>query len=461
MAASPLGLERRNVVDYVYSVDGDAIILGVRRLVTEIDFKRKLAVIVKRDVIVQSGTYPLSHYPSAVWPNIACLLGCDYIARVQGIGAITLFKTILPRWNGKEITVHIVSTTLNALTRNKVPIGYETQYSKAVNLYRFCPVLDDKGAISPLNPLPENGDWKELIGFDPHGTLAIEPRRYLDCRAFRSASFFTADGGALPAFNVPTYSLEDNPEVSCLVPLPVFAKIDFHQRPLSCLHSTVLQGFLLSRFGHTFAVDRVQLEEIARCAIDIRKKVLGPEIAPKQISEWEVSEVLTPKSPESGWLNRYQAYRCIKEKLKIRDDSIQKFYPKKNESNRNRALELVKNGNVTVTVCYQVCLAKDGSNVYLFKLICIPSVKTTAISANENNNREVDGYRVFMAFDAEGEILAYPYSCCGCYDGRGFCSHLLAMLFAFGEIKRCHNMNFFLKGLAESSDLNTRNTNPY
>jgi len=24
-------------------------------------------------------------------------------------------------------------------------------------------------------------------------------------------------------------------------------------------------------------------------------------------------------------------------------------------------------------------------------------------------------------------VLPYPFSCCGCYDGRGFCSHMLGL----------------------------------
>ena len=88
-------LEREGALDFVYSSDGDAIILGIKRLITNIDFKKENCVIVERDGLVKSGKFPLCQYPFSMWPNIACLLSCDYIARVHGTGAITLFNKIL------------------------------------------------------------------------------------------------------------------------------------------------------------------------------------------------------------------------------------------------------------------------------------------------------------------------------------------------------------------------------
>ena len=42
-------------------------------------------------------------------------------------------------------------------------------------------------------------------------------------------------------------------------------------------------------------------------------------------------------------------------------------------------------------------------------------------------------YTVFIAFGKGSDktvLLNYPYSCCGCYDGRKICSHILAVIFA-------------------------------
>jgi hypothetical protein len=71
-------------------------------------------------------------------------------------------------------------------------------------------------------------------------------------------------------------------------------------------------------------------------------------------------------------------------------------------------------------------------------------MKALAISANEDNTKEVEGYRIYLAFDVNtGGVLGYPFSCCGCYDGRTFCSHLLAKLLAFRQVQRCTSIEAF------------------
>ncbi len=71
-------------------------------------------------------------------------------------------------------------------------------------------------------------------------------------------------------------------------------------------------------------------------------------------------------------------------------------------------------------------------------------MKTTAILANEDNTKEADGYRVYLAFDGgTGKVLGYPFSCCDCYNGRNFCSHLPAKLLAFRQVQLCNLIEAF------------------
>ena len=102
---------------------------------------------------------------------------------------------------------------------------------------------------------------------------------------------------------------------------------------------------------------------------------------------------------------------------------------------------------LTTSLYYQHCHStKDTTEVFLFKSICIPSMKTKVVSADESNDTEEDGYQLFMVFDASGgEVLPYPFTCCGCYDGRTFCSHLLAQLLAFWQIQRCNSWAAFVE----------------
>ena len=71
-------------------------------------------------------------------------------------------------------------------------------------------------------------------------------------------------------------------------------------------------------------------------------------------------------------------------------------------------------------------------------------MKTEVVSANEGEEAtKQSGYTVYLAFDSSGCLLEYPFSCCGCYDGRGCCSHQLAELVLFRLIQRAPSQAVF------------------
>jgi hypothetical protein len=133
----------------------------------------------------------------------------------------------------------------------------------------------------------------------------------------------------------------------------------------------------------------------------------------------------------------------------IKNYTVARFYPKKNEHNRDRALLLIKGGNIDICgTKFKRCRSRaDPSKlVSLFCCHCIPSQKTEAVSANEEGDlkKKRENYTVYLAFCAStGHVLGYPYSCCGCYDGRGFCSHLLATLCVFRLVQNCVSKDVF------------------
>ncbi len=88
----------------------------------------------------------------------------------------------------------------------KVPIDYDEQYQKAVNIFRNCPIIDSNGILSRLNPMPKNIPWQKLIGFDPYSVLRFLPGRFQVCALFDGFSFITHDRSSLLTFLVPTYT---------------------------------------------------------------------------------------------------------------------------------------------------------------------------------------------------------------------------------------------------------------
>lgn len=163
----------------------------------------------------------------------------------------------------------------------------------------------------------------------------------------------------------------------------------------------------------------------------MKKPVLHPDLVPKEIDKWTVDGAFKTIDGE-GWRSGY--FKMLRSLEPIGDSDFDKFYPIRNEHNRERAMLLVKGGNfVTESILYRLVLAKsDDSPKVLYKCLCVPSQKSSVKSANvKEHTKEEDGYHVFLCFDYDKykprKILPYPYSCCGCYDGRNssLCSHLL------------------------------------
>jgi len=70
-------------------------------------------------------------------------------------------------------------------------------------------------------------------------------------------------------------------------------------------------------------------------------------------------------------------------------------------------------------------------------------MKTKVTSENLEDDGNKEGYTVFLCFEYNDELstdewisLPYPFSCCGCYDGHQFFSHLLALLLMCQLIQR-------------------------
>ena len=84
-------MESENIISAVMTTDGDAIILGAKTVLFDVDFnKKKWKVYRQHDLI--AGNSPLSAYDPKNWPAIACMLGSDYHARIPDVGYKRVFK---------------------------------------------------------------------------------------------------------------------------------------------------------------------------------------------------------------------------------------------------------------------------------------------------------------------------------------------------------------------------------
>lgn len=165
--------------------------------------------------------------------------------------------------------------------------------------------------------------------------------------------------------------------------------------------------------------------------IKSRDIVLHPDKIPPQIERWIVNEVIEFMQEEE-WTADY--YETLSNIALIDGRQMSRFYPKGTEHNITRARLLLKSGNFLIkTIHTRVCQDKKNKiRKLLWRCDCIPSQKTEVDSANVEKRSKQDRYTIFVCFEYnimltknEYVVLPYPFSSSGCYDGRGFCSHML------------------------------------
>jgi hypothetical protein len=259
----------------------------------------------------------------------------------------------------------------------------------------------------------------------------------------------------------------------------VFAILDFTIFPLKCCPNEILLSFVVAHGVRSLADN--ERSTLERKVQELEgKTVVPPSRVPIQIRKWSVVEQLEPVDGED-WTND-NWFTIVKSMLlPIVPAHFAQFYPNGDESILNRAAHLFDHGNYDIsTISSRACLSrKDGSSKLLFRCVCLPSQKsdnkskaskkkatssgsdtgtgigpsTDAPNFYDEDDDEESGYLVYLCFDSHEscDILDFPYSCCGCPNGRGFCSHCLGLLLLFHVIQtEATNLNEFSSVYPES-----------
>ncbi len=436
-------LERSGEIHAIIGIDSDLVPLGGSKILVDVKFNQRTPSchLFERDVDLFEGPFgeSLRLYENNL-PEIASFLGCDYVKKANRVGLKTLFTSYIPEFFATQ------AEDRKAFLDKRNIDG--TQFLKSVNLFRHCPVLrkicdaelSNNFDLVPLNALAPStnspSQWAILIGFDPTSLLKMPPDQYADAAHFLTSSFQHPDGQPLDAFDIPTYSQQENASVPVGTRLPNFARIDFEAIPMPCVPGDMLTQFASARGIDTTLFDsREGLEKAIREYLHGPSStcLIHPDDVPTQIDRWVAAEVLDPIEGED-WKDYYEAITTL---ARIDDSIIKEYYPMGNEHNRYRAFLLFQGGNLLVreTMAVRLCTDKQKSQKLLVRCDCIPSMKTEVRSENIDDMRARNGYVVFLCFEydtnksqEDRKPLSYPYSCCGCYDGRTMCSHLLALL---------------------------------
>ena len=424
-------LEKDGIINAIVSIDGDCVVLGAKRVIFSLDYKREMYR--EYNLNTALGKYELSKYPVSSWPFIACVLGTDYVENIKNLGPVTAIKIFEEmkesnEWSFFKLRVLVATKKYRGVT---VPDESHWQQMKSsANLMRYAPVRNDSDSITPLNTMSSETDtWSELIGFDPELPASIN---VLLAKKMQFQSFID-NGRSLDNFDEQLYSLHDN-KIALGLPLPPFAKTNKY---FCSMPDIVLRSYVAARMGYADE-DREKLTEYA---IEFRRQcrgILEPSKVPLQESNWVISEVLQVKDGAADW-DFMHIYDVINDNGKVRiieDSDIEKHYVHGNEHNPERAMLLLQGGNVLYKSIkwQQMETIADKKEIYVIRAMVVPSMKTSVLNANVSTPGEMKkSYTVFIAFGKGSDktvLLNYPYSCCGCYDGRKICSHILAVIFA-------------------------------
>ena len=113
-----------------------------------------------------------------------------------------------------------------------------------------------------------------------------------------------------------------------------------------------------------------------------------------------------------------------------------------NENNRNRAENLLRSCSVLCSsIKYINCQSRIELNKHVLMIktnVELSMKKKVVNSSMDIKDKNYECYTAFLSFDAATKkLLSYPHSMCACYDGRHFCSDLLAFLFHIRYAQRC------------------------
>ena len=135
----------------------------------------------------------------------------------------------------------------------------------------------------------------------------------------------------------------------------------------------------------------------------------------------------------------------------ITDDLIHSIFPRRNENNRNRAIQIVKVGSMQHSTLEHTNIASildSELQIILFRISVTPSMKTKVRNeASESETDEFDeNYAVCLEFEfLTKKLLCYPYSECGYCDGIHACSCIIGFLIFIRYVQNVILIETFLK----------------
>ena len=284
-----------------------------------------------------------------------------------------------------------------------------------IGLMTHAPVIsrvDDKWQIVPLQPIPEDKEWKNMIGFDPiqqFGQVLVEEAYFM--------KVWARDNSSLPVIQFPKDPNDSSRR------LPHGAYVDFDRTPMCVVpHSILLQWLFYHGIPMNKGSEKQDLLQQVQHAIDIKQPLDEDKISSVDatnarsyvsIDSISLLSTVTWKTDGAELLSLLRG----NETPSIDANYINEIFGEGMNGIRERAWLRLTSGHMNLeTLCFARSRATiDGGdrNINMFEIKVTPSMKNLV-------------YSVYVVFTSGG-VYVPKLSKCDCPNGWLFCSHTLSV----------------------------------
>ena len=144
-------LERKGIIQGIFSEDSDLLVFGAKRLLTKLDQYGE-CIMIRRDDFTACREVSLVGWSDREFRQMAIMSGCDYLASIGKMGLKSAYRLIR-----KHKTIDRVIRAVQFDGKFKVPAGYLEAFTQAeltfLHQWVYCPLDQCLVNFSPL----ENG----------------------------------------------------------------------------------------------------------------------------------------------------------------------------------------------------------------------------------------------------------------------------------------------------------------
>ena len=434
-------MEQRGLIQAIMTEDGDIPVLGGKVVIMNLDLnnvndngqKQPMCSVVRRATFLSSPLF-LGWSPDDL-VTFAFFLGCDYLRRVVGNG-LEECKSLMAEWRaatqaGKDAILERMNgrnwPTRKGVSGGKV-VGYAGLFEKAKAVFKYAPAVSAPSSargggrsssykLVPLQSLPQNKDWADLLGWDPAAVFASSCPgvSYQDTYTLKRSPRFPEKDLADFTLEKPDHPYGGGEKAG------FGAVLDVEKYPLNLAANKVLITWLWWRsVGMVKSTDRAAL--IARVKQVMEMERNGEQLTMRGDVEthgshhyavWEPQFHGIGGEPPEWQGDALAVFEELRDLQEVGSQYMHSTFPSRPGVHDRAFLRFISGhyGIRSWRVCKACTPEEPDEELTVFEFKVTPSMKSEV-------------YSVVLVFSSDGAFIL-KLSHCGCPDGCFACSHIL------------------------------------